>query len=71
MTIQVSDTFLVHQLLLQPMTRSRIHERTISLRFLDIILRVLRLEVSVYNVYITNQFQNTFAQGGGGRKIPM
>jgi hypothetical protein len=28
--------------------RSRIHERTISLRFLGIILRVLRHEVSVY-----------------------
>jgi hypothetical protein len=28
--------------------RSRIHERTISLRFLGIILRVLRLEVSVW-----------------------
>jgi hypothetical protein len=27
---------------------------------------VLRLEVSVYNVYITNQFQTTFAQGEGG-----
>ena len=24
------------------------------------------LEVSVYNVYIVNQFQTTFAQGGGG-----
>jgi hypothetical protein len=37
--------------------------------FLGIILRVLtRLEVSVYNVYIKNQFQTTFAQeGGGGR----
>jgi hypothetical protein len=23
-------------------------------------------EVSVYNVYITNQFQTTFARGGGG-----
>jgi hypothetical protein len=33
-------------------TRSQIHERTVSLRFLDIILRVLRLEVSVCNVYI-------------------
>jgi hypothetical protein len=33
---------------------SQIHESTMSLRFLDIILRVLRLEVSVYNVYITN-----------------
>ncbi len=30
------------------------------------VLRVLRLEVSMYNVYITNQFQTTFAQGGGG-----
>ncbi len=33
------------------LTRSRIPECTISLRFLGIILRVLRLEVSVYNVY--------------------
>jgi hypothetical protein len=32
------------------------NERTISFRFLSIIFRVLRLEVSVYNVYITNQF---------------
>ncbi len=32
-----------------------IHKRTISLRFLDIILRVLRLKDSLYNVYITNQ----------------
>jgi hypothetical protein len=30
-------------------------------------LGVLRLEVSVYNVYITNQFQTTFTWGGGGR----
>jgi hypothetical protein len=29
------------------------------------ILRVLRLEVSVYNVYITNQFPAIFAQEGG------
>jgi hypothetical protein len=49
--------------------RSLIHERTISLRFSGIILRVCRLEVSVCNVYITNQFQTTFAQGGGGSKI--
>jgi hypothetical protein len=51
--------------------RSQIHERTISLRFLGIILRVLRLEVNVFNVYIQNQFQTTFAEGGregrGGR----
>ncbi len=37
---------------------SRIHERTISLRFLSIIsdsqFSVHRLEVSVYNVYSTN-----------------
>jgi hypothetical protein len=39
-----------------------------TLRFLGIILRVPRLEVSVYNVYITNQFQTTFAQGGGGER---
>jgi hypothetical protein len=43
--------------------RSRIHERTISLRFLgsEISLRVLRLEVSisVYIVYISNQLQTT------------
>jgi hypothetical protein len=38
------------------------------LRFLGIILRVLRLEVSVYNVYITNQFKTTIAQGGRGVK---
>jgi hypothetical protein len=35
------------------------------LRFPGIILKVLRLEVSIYNVYITNYFQTTFAQGGG------
>jgi hypothetical protein len=29
-------------------------------------LRVLRLDVSVYNVYITNQFQTTFARVWGG-----
>ncbi len=32
------------------------------MRFLGIILKVLRLEVFVYNVYITNQFQNPLAQ---------
>ncbi len=48
-----------------PHYRNRIHERTISLRLLDIILRVLRLEVFLYNVYIANQFKTTFAQGGG------
>ncbi len=37
--------------------------------FLGIILRVLRLEVSICNIYITNQFQTTFAQGKGESKI--
>jgi hypothetical protein len=33
-------------------------------------LRVIRLEVSVYSVYITNPFQAFFAgKGGGGGKI--
>ncbi len=34
--------------------------------YLGIILRVFILEVSAYNVYFTNQFQATFAQGWGG-----
>jgi hypothetical protein len=44
--------------------RRRIHERTVSLRFRGKILRVLRLEISVCNAYIANQFQTTFARGG-------
>ncbi len=48
--------------------RDGIHVSTISFRFLGIILRVLRLEVSVYKVYITNQFQTTFDQSEGGVK---
>jgi hypothetical protein len=35
-------------------------------------LRVLRLDISVFNVHITNQFQTAFAWGwggGGGVKI--
>ncbi len=50
---------------------SQIHKRTISLRFLGIILRDISPEVSVCNVYITNQFLTTFAQGkgGGGSRI--
>ncbi len=44
-----------------------IHERLISLRFLGITCwKVLRLEVSVYNVNIANQFPTSFSQGGGG-----
>jgi hypothetical protein len=41
--------------------RSLIREHTFSLRFLGIILKVLRLELSICNVYITNKFQTTFA----------
>jgi hypothetical protein len=54
-----------------PNSRSRIHEHTISLRFLGIILKVLRLEVSTFNVYITNQFQTTFGweRGGGVKSV--
>ncbi len=37
---------------------SRIHERTIPLRFLGIILRVLRVEVSVW-------ISKTIGKGGG------
>ncbi len=33
---------------------------------MGIILRILRPEVSLHNVYITNQFQITFAQGQEG-----
>ncbi len=47
-------------------TWGRIQYRKISLRCLSTILRVLRFEVSLYNVYIPNQFQPTFAGGGGG-----
>jgi hypothetical protein len=50
-------------------SRSRTHEHTISLRFLSIILRVLKLEVFVYNVYISNQFETTFAEREEGSKI--
>ncbi len=42
------------------------------MRFLGIILRVSRLEVFVYNVYITKPVSNHLcsrAQGGGGIKI--
>jgi hypothetical protein len=54
--------------MLEYLSRSRINEPTVLMRFLGIILRVLRLQVSVYNVYITNQFQPAFTQGGRGVK---
>jgi hypothetical protein len=50
-------------------TRSGIHERTISLRFLGIIWRFLRLEVSIYNVSLQTSFKPLLLKGGGGGKI--
>ncbi len=47
---------------------SRIHERTISLKFLDIILRVLRLEVSVSIFTLQTNFK-PFLLKVRGRKI--
>ncbi len=46
--------------------RSRIHELKILLRFLGKIL-----EVSVYNFYIANQFQTTFAKGGRSKSVSL
>jgi hypothetical protein len=56
--------------------RSQIHERKISLRFLGIILRVLRLEVSIYTTTSQNipytvftlktSFPYCCSRGGGG-----
>jgi hypothetical protein len=40
----------------------------VKLSFLGIIWRVQRLEVYIYNVYITNQFQTPCDQGGEGVK---
>ncbi len=45
------------------------HERTISLKFLGIILRVLRLEVSVYSTMLfilKTSFKSILLKGGGG-----
>jgi len=41
----------------------------ISVRFLGIILRVLILEVSVYNVYVTNQSNYFCLMEGGGEEV--
>ncbi len=32
-------------------------------------MRVLRLDVPAFNVYITNQFQSIFSWGGGGGRV--
>ncbi len=39
--------------------------------FVEVSGHNLKLEVFVYKVYITNQFQTTFARGGGGGVIPL
>jgi hypothetical protein len=61
-------TYLLHLTLVEVSMKTEAEFINVQfrLRFLGRILRVLRLEVSVYNVYITNQFQTTFAQKGGG-----
>ncbi len=54
-----------------PVTSSQIREHTISLRFLGIIFRVLRLEVSVYILYTMFTLQTSFKPllEEGGSKI--
>jgi hypothetical protein len=46
-------------------TRSRIHEHTILLRFLGIILSVSDLRFPYTMFTVANQFQTTFVQGEG------
>jgi hypothetical protein len=48
--------YFYQNILVLSVSRSRIHEHTVSLRFLGIILRVLRLEVSVNNVYTQSTY---------------
>ena len=50
-----------------PANRSRIREHTVSLRFLGIILRVLRLEFSVYIVYIKKTSTHFCSRGRGSK----
>jgi hypothetical protein len=60
------DFFSLEKLTFPNWPRSRFYERTISLRFLGIILRVFRLEVPYTMFTLPNQFKSTFARGGGG-----
>ncbi len=47
--------------------RSRIHEHTISLRFLGIILRVIIFEVSIYTMFtLQTSFKLLLLKEGGG-----
>ncbi len=72
--MKFKDANFVHTLQYNTLftTRSRVHEHTISLSFLGIILRVLRLEVSLYKQCIrykpvSNHFCS-WGWGGGGVK---
>jgi hypothetical protein len=49
-SVYVLITYSAVQVGIILMTESKIHEHTILLRFPGIILRVLRLEVSLYNI---------------------
>ncbi len=63
----VIDSVLLHSILTKyTISWRRIHKRTISLRFLSKILRVFRLEVFIYNVYIINKNHLLRVGGGGG-----
>jgi hypothetical protein len=44
----------------EEITISRVHERTISFRFLGIILRVLRLEVSVWMDFLNHREEELY-----------
>ncbi len=45
-------------------TRSRIHERTVSVKFLSIILRVLKLEVPYTIFTVQTRFKSVFQEEG-------
>jgi hypothetical protein len=56
--------YFMNKLILANVSRSLIHECTISLWFLRVILRVLKLEISVYNVYIQCDTASTRKKSG-------
>ncbi len=61
--------YLVQILPAFTLTSSRIHERTISLRFLGIILRVLRLEVSVHCLHSKPLSKHFSSRGRGVKSV--
>jgi hypothetical protein len=58
--LQLSALYYYNEQMMRP------EAEFMNVQFLGIILGVIRIEVSVYNVYVTNQFQTTFARGKGG-----